>query len=35
MDFYSNKIGDDGFRIFCEEAKNDTFNNLKKKFWKK
>ena len=30
MDFYSNKIGDDGFRIFCEEAKNDTFNNLKK-----
>ena len=30
LDLYSNKIGDDGFRIFCEEAKNETFNNLKK-----
>ena len=30
LDVYSNKIGDDGFRIFCEEAKNQTFENLKK-----
>ena len=30
MDFYNNKIGDDGFRIFCEEAKNETFINLQK-----
>ena len=29
MDFYNNKIGDDGFRVFCEEAKNETFINLK------
>ena len=30
MDFYNNKISDDGFRIFCEEAKNDTFRNLQR-----
>ena len=30
MDFYNNKIGDDGFRVFCEEAKNETFINIKK-----
>ena len=30
MDFYSNKIGDDGFRVFCEEAKNETFTDIKK-----
>ena len=30
MDFYSNKIGDEGFKVFCDETKNDTFNNLQK-----
>ena len=30
MDFYNNKIGDDGFKVFCEETKNETFNNLQK-----
>ena len=30
MDFYNNKIGDEGFKIFCEETKNETFNTLQK-----
>ena len=30
IDFYSNKISDDGFKTFCEEARNDTFINLLK-----
>ena len=30
MDFYNNKIGDEGFKVFCDETKNDTFNNLQK-----
>ena len=30
MDFYNNKISDDGFKVFCEETKNETFNNLQK-----
>ena len=30
MDFYNNKITDEGFKTFCGEVKNDTFNNLQK-----
>jgi hypothetical protein len=30
IDFYCNKISDDGFKTFCEEARNDTFINLLK-----
>jgi len=30
MDFYNNEIGDDGFKILCESAKNESFNSLQK-----
>ena len=30
IDFYNNKINDDGFKVFCDETKNDTFNSLLK-----
>ena len=30
IDFFSNKINDDGFKIFCDEAKNNIFNFLHK-----
>ena len=30
IDFYCNKIGNDGFKTFCEESKNNTFINLQK-----
>ena len=30
IDFYSNKIGDEGFKVLCEESKSNTFINLQK-----
>ena len=30
IDFYSNKIGNEGFKSLCEESKSNTFINLQK-----
>ena len=30
IDFYNNKIGNDGFKTLCEESKNNTFIHLQK-----
>lgn len=30
IDFYNNKISDDGFKVFCDEIKNNTFERLQK-----